>query len=139
VSALLPDPLSGHHHRKLSGGVSAGQQQQPSPLSRPPPLSPTPNHLYEMAALTSELDTQAVTTKVKELLLANNLGQKVKGTFYFKVLSNENGGGWTLVINCLAGKCPFPGPNGHHHQRRINRLGQCQNVQKTLKAFMLPS
>ena len=44
---------------------------------RPPPLSPTPS-LYEMAALTSELDTQLVTTKVKELLLANNLGQKVK-------------------------------------------------------------
>jgi hypothetical protein len=34
VSALLPDPLSGHHHRKLSGCVSAGQQQQqPTPLA----------------------------------------------------------------------------------------------------------
>jgi hypothetical protein len=79
--------------------VAAGhqQQQQPSPLSRPPPLSPTPNHLYEMAALTSELDTQAVTTKVKELLLANNLGQKVQGTFYLKILSNENGWGLKLV------------------------------------------
>jgi hypothetical protein len=84
MSALLPDSLSGHQHRKLSGSMAAGQQQQqqPSPLSRPPPLSPTPNHLYEMAALTSELDTQAVTTKVKELLLANNLGQKVPGTCY---------------------------------------------------------
>jgi hypothetical protein len=100
VSALLPDSLSGHHHRKLSGGVAAGQQQpQPSPLSRPPPLSPTPNHLYEMAALTSELDTQAVTTKVKELLLANNLGQKVKGTFYLKVLSNEKRKGVETGIN----------------------------------------
>ncbi len=34
--------------------------------------------LYEMAALTHELDTQAVTTKVKEILLANNVGQKVR-------------------------------------------------------------
>lgn len=33
--------------------------------------------LYEMAALTHEMDTQAVTTKVKEILLANNVGQKV--------------------------------------------------------------
>ena len=41
---------------------------------------PLPNapSLYEMAALTHELDTQAVTTKVKEILLANNVGQKVR-------------------------------------------------------------
>ena len=38
-----------------------------------------------MAALTSELDTQVVTTRVKELLLANNLGQKVKT---FKKINN---------------------------------------------------
>ena len=34
--------------------------------------------LYEMAALTHEMDTQTVTTKVKEILLANNIGQKVR-------------------------------------------------------------
>ena len=38
----------------------------------------TPN-LYEMAALTQELDTVALTNKVKEVLLANNLGQKLFG------------------------------------------------------------
>lgn len=38
---------------------------------------PNAPSLYEMAALTHELDTQAVTTKVKEILLANNVGQKV--------------------------------------------------------------
>ena len=45
---------------------------------RPPlgPIPPSPN-LYEMAALTSELDTHAITSKVKEVLLANNVGQKV--------------------------------------------------------------
>jgi hypothetical protein len=42
---------------------------------------PNAPSLYEMAALTHELDTQAVTTKVKEILLANNVGQKV--TVYF--------------------------------------------------------
>jgi hypothetical protein len=35
-----------------------------------------------MAALTSELDTQLITTKVKELLLANNLGQKVFNSIF---------------------------------------------------------
>ena len=41
-------------------------------------LAGAPAHsLYEMAALTHEMDTQAVTTKVKEVLLANNIGQKV--------------------------------------------------------------
>ena len=41
-----------------------------------PPLTPTPN-LYEMAALTSELDTMQITTRVKEVLLSHNVGQKV--------------------------------------------------------------
>ena len=38
----------------------------------------TPN-LYEMAALTQEFDTTHITNKVKELLLANNTGQKLFG------------------------------------------------------------
>lgn len=33
--------------------------------------------VYEMAALTQDLDTQTITTKIKEALLANNIGQKV--------------------------------------------------------------
>lgn len=37
-------------------------------------ISPT---VYEMAALTQDLDTQIITTKIKEALLANNIGQKV--------------------------------------------------------------
>lgn len=37
-------------------------------------ISPT---VYEMAALTQDLDTQTITTKIKEALLANNIGQKV--------------------------------------------------------------
>ncbi|XP_055389119.1 homeobox protein cut-like isoform X2 [Condylostylus longicornis] len=39
-------------------------------------MSPT---VYEMAALTQDLDTQIITTKVKEVLLANNIGQKIFG------------------------------------------------------------
>ncbi|KAF6216279.1 hypothetical protein GE061_000619 [Apolygus lucorum] len=39
-------------------------------------VSPT---VYEMAALTQDLDTQSITTKIKEALLANNIGQKIFG------------------------------------------------------------
>ena len=42
------------------------------------PLAPPGPSLYEMAALTNELDTMVITTKVKEILLAHNVGQKVK-------------------------------------------------------------
>ena len=44
-----------------------------------PPFPPT-SSLYEMAALTNELDTQTITTKVKEILLQHNVGQKVSFT-----------------------------------------------------------
>ena len=33
--------------------------------------------VYEMAALTQDLDTHTITTRIKEILLANNIGQKV--------------------------------------------------------------
>lgn len=60
---------------------------QLSETSQPPPsanvmrnmsqhISPT---VYEMAALTQDLDTQVITTKIKEALLANNIGQKIFG------------------------------------------------------------
>ena len=61
------DPLAIHKKllaKKMPGGSPGG------------PNAPSPS-LYEMAALTHELDTQVVTTKVKEILLANNVGQKV--------------------------------------------------------------
>ena len=53
----------------------------PAGLMGPQSLVGAPSQsLYEMAALTHEMDTQAVTTKVKEILLANNIGQKVSKT-----------------------------------------------------------
>lgn len=33
--------------------------------------------VYEMAALTTDLDTQIITSKIKETLMAHNIGQKV--------------------------------------------------------------
>jgi hypothetical protein len=26
----------------------------------------------------------------------------------------------SIFINCLVAKCPFPAPNGHHHERSMN-------------------
>jgi homeobox protein cut-like len=76
ASAALFDPLA--LHRKLLSqkvhALSAAGPLPPQPIV-PQQISPS---LYEMAALTHELDTQAVTTKVKEILLANNVGQKVR-------------------------------------------------------------
>lgn len=53
-------------------------QQQPTNVMRnmSQHISPT---VYEMAALTQDLDTQVITTKIKEALLANNIGQKIFG------------------------------------------------------------
>merc|ERR1719270_2988774 len=68
ASALL-DPLAAH--RKMLGI---------RPPAFPPTSSASPS-LYEMAALTSELDTNLITSKVKEILMAHNVGQKLFGEF----------------------------------------------------------
>ncbi|XP_063850975.1 homeobox protein cut-like isoform X3 [Scylla paramamosain] len=49
------------------------------PLSNPRHPGPVAPSVYEMAALTQDLDTQVITTKIKEVLLANNIGQKLFG------------------------------------------------------------
>lgn len=71
------------------------QEKKPMPISIHSPqhnnamrnmnshISPT---VYEMAALTQDLDTQTITTKIKEALLANNIGQKV--SFLEKLLNH---------------------------------------------------
>ena len=75
----------------------------PAGLMGPQSLVGAPSQsLYEMAALTHEMDTQAVTTKVKEILLANNIGQKVRSwTAFFQ--------DYFLVIHFRwLRKCIFP-------------------------------
>jgi homeobox protein cut-like len=61
---LHPSHHHHHHHQQQSSALRALQQHM------------TPS-VYEMAALTQDLDTQVITTKIKEALLANNIGQKV--------------------------------------------------------------
>ncbi|KAF5286462.1 hypothetical protein FQR65_LT02229 [Abscondita terminalis] len=74
--------LQQSEHMKKSNPSPHGIQH--SPLSQHqnnlrnlnPHISPS---VYEMAALTQDLDTQVITTKIKEALLANNIGQKIFG------------------------------------------------------------
>ncbi|XP_076336683.1 homeobox protein cut-like 1 isoform X3 [Tachypleus tridentatus] len=47
------------------------QNSRPMPYMHP--------SVYEMAAMTTDLDTQSITSKVKETLLAHNIGQKIFG------------------------------------------------------------
>ncbi|XP_049277034.1 homeobox protein cut isoform X3 [Anopheles funestus] len=62
----------------VSVGQHASQPGAPNSMrgSLHQHISPT---VYEMAALTQDLDTQVITTKIKEALLANNIGQKIFG------------------------------------------------------------
>ncbi|XP_074106793.1 homeobox protein, cut isoform X2 [Cotesia typhae] len=86
-----PPPMmmaSSHHpHVQLTMELQKKQAQQQMGLHSPhqmtsplrslhPHISPS---VYEMAALTQDLDTQTITTKIKEALLANNIGQKIFG------------------------------------------------------------
>lgn len=56
--------------------ISPLHHQQQNNLNIHRHKSPT---VYEMAALTQDLDTQIITTKIKEALLAHNIGQKIFG------------------------------------------------------------
>lgn len=62
VSSATSTPPSSMHSRKTPN-IGRGYNQ-PS--------------VYEMAALTTDLDTQIITSKIKEALLAHNIGQKVR-------------------------------------------------------------
>lgn len=42
-----------------------------------------------MAALTTDLDTQCITTKIKETLMAHNIGQKVRPALENKHIWNN--------------------------------------------------
>ena len=67
-------PSSGHHHHRNKSSSSSRAPSYPQPS------------VYEMAALTTDLDTQIITTKIKETLLAHNIGQKVSICFMERVM-----------------------------------------------------
>lgn len=83
---LTPPGLPPHHRVPIP---QEDKKPMPMPVHSPQQsnamrglhqhMSPT---VYEMAALTQDLDTQIITTKIKEALLANNIGQKVCEFFY---------------------------------------------------------
>ncbi|XP_014670770.1 PREDICTED: homeobox protein cut-like, partial [Priapulus caudatus] len=60
--------------------TSRGQQQQQPPPPPPPPQQATVQpSVFELAALTTDLDTHVITSRIKEVLVANNIGQKLFG------------------------------------------------------------
>ncbi|XP_028276474.1 cut-like homeobox 1b isoform X2 [Parambassis ranga] len=79
VNGLAGDPLgsqSSSLNKPLSEDPSGGESQPSTPL-------PLPGHsglsIQEMVAMSPELDTYAITKKVKEVLTDNNLGQRLFG------------------------------------------------------------
>ncbi|KAK9887307.1 hypothetical protein WA026_021617 [Henosepilachna vigintioctopunctata] len=87
---LTPPGIPSHHPMNLPTHDHL-KKSTPSPHGIPhSPMGPHQTSLrnmhqhmspsvYEMAALTQDLDTQVITTKIKEALLANNIGQKIFG------------------------------------------------------------
>ncbi|GLH04663.1 Homeobox protein cut [Gryllus bimaculatus] len=79
ASSLPADLKKPHSQGPNPHGLHPHHQQQPPPGAlRAMQQHMTPS-VYEMAALTQDLDTQVITTKIKEALLANNIGQKIFG------------------------------------------------------------
>ncbi|XP_044060036.1 cut-like homeobox 1b isoform X2 [Siniperca chuatsi] len=78
VNGLAGDPLASQSSslKPLSEEPSGGESQPSTPL-------PIPGHsglsIQEMVAMSPELDTYAITKKVKEVLTDNNLGQRLFG------------------------------------------------------------
>nr|XP_033488240.1 cut-like homeobox 1b isoform X1 [Epinephelus lanceolatus] len=78
VNGLTGDPLASQSSslKPASEDPSGGESQPGTPL-------PVPGHsglsIQEMVAMSPELDTYAITKKVKEVLTDNNLGQRLFG------------------------------------------------------------
>lgn len=93
---LLTPPGVPPQHRVTLPSSDEKKQPMPMPVHSPQQnnamrslhqhMSPT---VYEMAALTQDLDTQIITTKIKEALLANNIGQKVGFPFRFSLFPSS--------------------------------------------------
>jgi hypothetical protein len=51
--------------------------------------------------------------------------RSLKGTVQRELRWVKIGINRTARINCIAGKCHFPCPKGHHHESIINVIGSC--------------
>ncbi|XP_064459755.1 homeobox protein cut-like isoform X3 [Ornithodoros turicata] len=71
-------PRSLYQHPPSSPSLGRKGPHQPHPPSARA-LSYMQPSVYEMAALTTDLDTQSITAKIKETLMAHNIGQKIFG------------------------------------------------------------
>lgn len=90
-SQNIPQPPQSPHsvvlQHQAAAQAQAHAQQQVNAALRNLGHHVAPS-VYEMAALTQDLDTQVITTKIKEALLANNIGQKVSDFADCFVFSN---------------------------------------------------
>ncbi|XP_065580298.1 homeobox protein cut-like isoform X2 [Artemia franciscana] len=100
------------------------------------PSLPSQN-IYEIAALTPDLDTQLVTSRVKEVLLANNIGQKLFGEAVLglsqgsvsELLSKPKP--WTMLS--VKGREPFVRMHlWLSDQRNVQRLQQIKTERRDL-------
>ncbi|XP_049878874.1 homeobox protein cut isoform X6 [Pectinophora gossypiella] len=80
---LTPPGFPPHHAVPLPHQHHDNNNKERKPPPHAQPMRSLHQHIspsvYEMAALTQDLDTQTITTKIKEALLANNIGQKIFG------------------------------------------------------------
>ncbi|XP_063925183.1 homeobox protein cut isoform X8 [Zophobas morio] len=97
---LTPPGVPPHHAISLQNPDHLKKNPSPhgiphSPMGQHQSLRNMHQHMspsvYEMAALTQDLDTQVITTKIKEALLANNIGQK-DASFFFADLRRGSPG-----------------------------------------------
>ncbi|UYV66915.1 CUX2 [Cordylochernes scorpioides] len=75
IGGECPENVPLEHLREKS---PESPQQSPLPLSVKSPMHEQPS-VYEIAAMTTDLDTFAITIQIKETLIAHNIGQKLFG------------------------------------------------------------
>lgn len=59
--------------------IKAAPPADPELKNRGQSQSTVQPSVFELAALTTDLDTQGITARIKEVLVANNIGQKLFG------------------------------------------------------------
>ncbi|XP_075678029.1 homeobox protein cut-like isoform X2 [Dermatophagoides pteronyssinus] len=77
-----PTPVTSSPSLSMRSRLSAAYNMSNNllrPVMNQPPNNYMQPSVYELAALTSDLDTQNITTRIKETLMAHNIGQKIFG------------------------------------------------------------
>jgi hypothetical protein len=70
-------------------------------------------------------DVKEITAAIIKVCLPRIMTAEIKGTVQRELRWVKIGINRTARINCIAGKCHFPCPKGHHHESIINVPGGC--------------